>query len=121
MAIGISRNTQIKNINICFDNDDKGTKAAKAIAGLLATEYETKLMPPEVGKDYNDQLLIRKGIPKTVKTRCANDAINKEEITKRTVRLLIFAPLPTRAEIPRSYAITAVSCTIWASCPFVLR
>ena len=78
----LTRNTQIKNINICFDNDDKGTKAAKAIAGLLATEYETKLMPPEVGKDYNDQLLIRKGIPKTVKTRCANDAINKEEITK---------------------------------------
>lgn len=78
----LSRNPQIKNINICFDNDDKGTKAAQVIARLLATEYDIKLMPPEVGKDYNDQLLTRKGIPKTVKTRCANNAINKEEIIK---------------------------------------
>ena len=78
----LSRNPQIKNINICFDNDDKGTKAAQAVARLLTTEYDIKLMPPEVGKDYNDQLLIRKGIPKTVKTRCANSAINKEEIIK---------------------------------------
>ena len=78
----LTRNTQIKNINICFDNDDKGTKAAKAIAGLLATEYETKLMPPKVGKDYNDQLLIQKKIQKAVKTRCASNAITKEEIEK---------------------------------------
>jgi len=78
----LSRNPQIKKINICFDNDDKGTKAAQAIACLLTPKYDIELMPPEVGKDYNDQLLIRKGIQKTVKTRCASNAITKEEIEK---------------------------------------
>lgn len=75
----LSKNKGVKDITICFDNDTPGIKAAEAIGALLKTSYTVRLTPPEVGKDYNDLLLIRKGLPKTVKTRTKN---NKEEIEK---------------------------------------
>lgn len=75
----LSKNKDIKDITICFDNDTPGNRAAEAIGALLKASYTVRLTPPEVGKDYNDQLLIRKGLPKIVKTRTKN---NKEEIEK---------------------------------------
>lgn len=68
----LSVNSQIRRIQICFDNDTAGNRAATAIEKRLNSAYEVKLSPPEVGKDYNDQLLALKGLLITVKTRNKN-------------------------------------------------
>lgn len=47
----------------------------------LSSEYEILLELPTRGKDYNDQLLFERGLPKTIKTRITQNH-NKEEITK---------------------------------------
>ena len=78
----LSRHEGITQINICFDNDDPGRIAAEAIRKLLQGEYDVKLMPPEVGKDYNDQLIMERGITPRVKTRCEKSTTTKEEINK---------------------------------------
>ena len=74
-------NPNTKKIHICFDNDDAGQKAANALLLQLSSEYEILLELPTRGKDYNDQLLFERGLPKTIKTRITQNH-NKEEITK---------------------------------------
>ncbi len=62
-------NPHINHVALCLDNDDAGRNAALAISTLLPERYTTELLPPTEGKDYNDQLMQRKGIPMTVRTR----------------------------------------------------
>lgn len=69
-------NQNIEHITLCLDNDEAGHSAAMTICALLPQRYTTELLPPEVGKDYNEQLMIRKNIPITVKTRGAKSASN---------------------------------------------
>lgn len=71
----------IKHITLCLDNDEAGRKAAMAIRSLLP-DYSPELLPPEVGKDYNEQLMILKNIPNKIKTRGANSASYKFEEEK---------------------------------------
>ena len=68
-------------IHICFDNDNAGCKAANALYKQLSPKYEAFVEPPTQGKDYNDQLLYERGLPKTFKTRITKNH-NKEDLTK---------------------------------------
>lgn len=67
-------NESIRHVALCLDNDDAGTKAAMAICAAMQGRYTTELLPPEVGKDYNEQLILRKHIKTPVKTRGAQSA-----------------------------------------------
>lgn len=77
----LTQNPQIKTIHICFDNDNAGCKAANALYKQLSPKYEVFVEPPTRGKDYNDQLLYERGLPKTFKTRITRNH-NKEDLTK---------------------------------------
>ena len=70
----LSINEGIRHIALCLDNDDAGVKAAMAICAAMPEGYTTELLPPEVGKDYNEQLILRKHIKTPVKTRGAQSA-----------------------------------------------
>ena len=70
----LSANDGIRHIALCLDNDDAGVKAAMAICAAMPEGYTTELLPPEVGKDYNEQLILRKHIKTPVKTRGAQSA-----------------------------------------------
>ena len=67
-------NPHIRHIALCMDNDEAGLKAARAICALLPGQYTTELLPPDVGKDYNEQLMNRKNIIMNIKTRGAKSA-----------------------------------------------
>ncbi len=77
----LTQNPHIKTIHICFDNDNAGCKAANALYKQLSPKYEAFVEPPTQGKDYNDQLLYERGLPKTFKTRIIKNH-NKEDLTK---------------------------------------
>ena len=77
----LTQNPHIKTIHICFDNDNAGCKAANALYKQLSPKYEAFIEPPTQGKDYNDQLLYERGLPKTFKTRITKNH-NKEHLTK---------------------------------------
>ena len=77
----LTQNPHIKTIHICFDNDNAGCKAANALYKQLSPKYEAFVEPPTQGKDYNDQLLYERGLPKTFKTRITKNH-NKEDLTK---------------------------------------
>ena len=51
------------------------------ISALLPERYTTELLPPEVGKDYNEQLMETKNITAQIRTRGAKSALHhfKEE------------------------------------------
>ena len=68
------RNGGIRHIALCLDNDDAGVKAAMAICAAMPEGYTTELLPPEVGKDYNEQLILRKHIKTPIRTRGAQSA-----------------------------------------------
>ena len=53
----------IKTVALHLDNDSPGRLAAKAIQAVLPKEYEVKNCPPPWGKDVNDYLCHRLGIP----------------------------------------------------------
>lgn len=53
----------IKAVTLHLDNDSPGRQAAKAIKTILPKEYEVKNRPPPWGKDVNDYLCHRLGIP----------------------------------------------------------
>lgn len=53
----------IKTVALHLDNDGPGRLAAKAIQTILPKEYEVKNRPPPWGKDVNDYLCHRLGIP----------------------------------------------------------
>ena len=77
----LTQNPHIKTIHICFDNDNAGCKAANALYKQLSPKYEAFIEPPTQGKDYNDQLLYERGLPKTFKTRITKNH-NKEDLMK---------------------------------------
>ena len=74
-------NPHINHIALCLDHDDAGLRAAMAISTLLPERYTTELLPPEVGKDYNEQLMAAKSITAQIRTRGAKSALHhfKEE------------------------------------------
>lgn len=53
----------IKVVRLHLDNDGPGRQAAKAIMTVLPKEYVTVSHPPPKGKDVNDYLCYRLGIP----------------------------------------------------------
>ena len=57
-----------KTIYLHLDNDGPGRLATKAIMAVIPKEYEVKNRPPPTGKDVNDTLCHRLGIP----IRCSN-------------------------------------------------
>lgn len=71
LAQFLEDNSQIQHIALCLDNDEAGRKAATAICALLPATYTTELLPPEIGKDYNEQLMMQKQIETPIKTRSA--------------------------------------------------
>ena len=77
----LSANDGIRHIALCLDNDDAGVKAAMAICAAMPEGYTTELLPPEIGKDYNEQLMAAKSITAQIRTRGAKSALHhfKEE------------------------------------------
>jgi len=57
--------SHIKKIALRLDNDIAGRMAAKAIMTVLPKQYEVRDIPPPRGKDYNDYLCLRLGLPIT--------------------------------------------------------
>ena len=70
-------NPHINHITLCLDHDDAGLRAAMAISALLSERYTTELLPPEVGKDYNEQLMAAKSITAQIRTRGAKSALHQ--------------------------------------------
>ena len=68
-------NPHIRHIALCMDNDEAGLKAAMAICALLPGQYTTELLPPEVSKDCNEQLMHRKNLIMNIKTRGTKSAL----------------------------------------------
>jgi len=58
----------IKKIVLRLDNDPKGRLAANTIKTILPKEYDVSVEFPPQGKDYNDCLCVRKGLPITART-----------------------------------------------------
>ena len=61
----LSENPNIKRITLRLDNDKAGGYMSKALAALLPDKYEVSVQPPPCGKDYNDYLCMKMGIPIT--------------------------------------------------------
>lgn len=55
----------IQWITLRLDNDKAGGYMAKALVALLSEKYEVSVQPPPCGKDYNDYLCMKLGIPIT--------------------------------------------------------
>ena len=55
----------IHKITLRLDNDATGGRAAKALVSMLSDRYEVSVQPPPYGKDYNDYLCIKLGLPIT--------------------------------------------------------
>lgn len=53
----------IRKIVLRLDNDYAGRTAAEALQAMLAAEYEVSIRSPPEGKDYNDCLCLRLGMP----------------------------------------------------------
>jgi hypothetical protein len=74
----LSMHQQIESVCLCLDNDRVGIQAAKAIQARLPEQYRTELLPPQEEKDYNEQLMRKKGLHNHVVTRKPKE---KEEYT----------------------------------------
>lgn len=61
----LSENPEIHSIVLQLDNDATGGRAAKALVSMLSGRYEVSVQPPPYGKDYNDYLCMKLGIPIT--------------------------------------------------------
>ena len=55
----------IRKIVLRLDNDYAGRTASQALQTMLSGSYEVSIRPPPEGKDYNDCLCMRLGIPIT--------------------------------------------------------
>lgn len=55
----------IRKIVLRLDNDYAGRTASQALQTMLSRSYEVSIRPPPEGKDYNDCLCMRMGIPNT--------------------------------------------------------
>ena len=56
----LATHTNTEKICLYLDNDFAGRRGAEALQVILGGRYEVKYIPPPVGKDYNDYLLISK-------------------------------------------------------------
>lgn len=65
----LSANDDIRHIALCLDNDEAGRSAALAICAALPDKYTAELLPPQSGKDYNELLMLTKGIPPNIRVR----------------------------------------------------
>lgn len=65
----LSEYPNIKWITLRLDNDKAGGYMAKALVTLLSDKYEVSVQPPPCGKDYNDYLCMKLGIPITHRAR----------------------------------------------------
>ena len=65
----LSANDSIRHIALCLDNDEAGRSAALAICAALPDKYTAELLPPQSGKDYNELLMLTKGIPPNIRVR----------------------------------------------------
>lgn len=54
---------EVQNIVLRLDNDEPGRLAAAGLQGVLAGQYRVHTALPPQGKDYNDCLRIRLGLP----------------------------------------------------------
>ena len=61
----LSEYPNIQRITLRLDNDKAGGYMAKALVALLSDKYEVSVQPPPCGKDYNDYLCMKLGIPIT--------------------------------------------------------
>ena len=61
----LSEHPNIHFITLRLDNDATGGRAAKALVSMLSDRYEVSVQPPPYGKDYNDYLCMRLGLPIT--------------------------------------------------------
>ena len=61
----LSENPEIHSIVLRLDNDATGGRAAKGLVSMLSGWYEVSVQPPPYGKDYNDYLCMKLGIPIT--------------------------------------------------------
>lgn len=61
----LSEHPNIRFITLRLDNDATGGRAAKALVSMLSARYEVSVQPPPYGKDYNDYLCMRLGLPIT--------------------------------------------------------
>ena len=65
----LSMNDDIRHIALCLDNDEAGRSAVLAICAALPDKYTAELLPPQSGKDYNELLMLTKGIPPNIRVR----------------------------------------------------
>jgi hypothetical protein len=65
----LSMYPQIETVCLCLDNDKTGIQAAQAIQARLPEHIRTELLPPKESKDYNEQLMRKKGLSNQVVTR----------------------------------------------------
>lgn len=63
----LSDHPHIRNVVLCLDKDPAGRLAARTIQTLLTKQYgvTSAISPPPQGKDYNDCLCMRLGLPIT--------------------------------------------------------
>ena len=61
----LSEYPNIQRIILRLDNDRAGGYMAKALVSLLSDKYVVSVQPPYQGKDYNDCLCMKLGIPIT--------------------------------------------------------
>ena len=59
----LSDHPEIKKIHLCLDNDYAGKFATEALKHFFSEKYEVNVHFPKRGKDYNDWLCLKLGIP----------------------------------------------------------
>ena len=64
---------KITRITLRLDNDKAGGCMARALVALLSDKYEVSVQPPPYGKDYNDYLCMKMGIPITQRNNKAHE------------------------------------------------
>ena len=69
----LSEYPNIKRITLRLDNDKTGGYMAKALVTLLSDKYKVSVQPPPYGKDYNDYLCMKMGIPITQRNNKAHE------------------------------------------------
>jgi hypothetical protein len=65
LAQYLESHPEAKNLHLHLDNDFAGQLAAETIMAILPKEYAATDEPPPSGKDYNDCLCDRSGLPRT--------------------------------------------------------
>lgn len=56
----LATHPSVKRICLYLDNDFAGQRGADALQVILGGRYEVRYLPPPMGKDYNDYLVITK-------------------------------------------------------------